>query len=277
MTNKNVSPITTTSQQAVCTEDTYNQQATEPEQKKKRNSLIIWTPRFILTFFLIFSLGLSLASIVTQGWLNGYYAAEQILLAETTLNLFAWLLLALRAHTGWIRLGGIFGCFWAVFSMGGLIFSWRSLFPDSPIIVHVNTATNTALLGAFLCLSLDTLSFTRWDRWFFRLVPLLAACTIGIVYLAAPDELRSSKFFEQTLSGTTLFLCIAVWWLRPSCWRWQPAPTLLFGLVPVILFLLAIPGLASGEANFFFLQVIQLCILLGIIRTWQKERRSLTS
>ena len=47
--------------------------------------VIIWTPRFIIIFGLTLVLGLSLESILTQGWLNKYYSGQWIFLAYVVL------------------------------------------------------------------------------------------------------------------------------------------------------------------------------------------------
>src|SRR4051794_29410632 len=60
-------------------------------------SLIIWTPRFIIIFFLVIVIGLSAASILTRGWLNGYYPAGWVLMAYTVVNLGGWIAVSICA------------------------------------------------------------------------------------------------------------------------------------------------------------------------------------
>src|SRR5260221_10758856 len=42
---------------------------------------------------------------------------------------------------------------------------------------------------------------------------------------------RSLKALENSIATIALILCILVWWLRPTSWKTQPGPTLLFGSV----------------------------------------------
>ena len=43
---------------------------------------IIWTPRFIIIFALTLVLGLSIESLLTQGWFDGYYSGLWIFQVE---------------------------------------------------------------------------------------------------------------------------------------------------------------------------------------------------
>src|SRR5262245_20155321 len=91
-------------------------------------SPIIWTPRFIIVFFLLLTTGLSGASILTRGWLNGYYQAGWVLLAYTAVNLGSWISVSICARSPWVRLGGIFGCLWAI--LMGLAFAMSAFAID---------------------------------------------------------------------------------------------------------------------------------------------------
>src|SRR5437868_2375521 len=68
-------------------------QTISPENEQQGGSLashrstIIWTPRFIVIFALTLAVGLSLASLTTQGWDNHYYQPEWILLGNTVILL----------------------------------------------------------------------------------------------------------------------------------------------------------------------------------------------
>lgn len=232
---------------------------------------IIWTPGFITTFALVLVIGLSTTSLLTQGWLNGYYTPEQVLLAFLACILGGWLTLAFIARSPWIRLGAGFGCAWVFFAGMNLVATMFSVDVNSPIIAQINAATNSALLGSYICLSIDHTPFRRWDRVFFRFAPLLAAILVATIYFLSPPPARQARVVESSIAGITLYLCLFVWWARPSCWQVQPGPTLLFGLLPITQLLLAIPKLASGESNFFFLQVTYLWVLLGILRLSQYE------
>jgi hypothetical protein len=233
----------------------------------------IWTPRFIVIFFLVSVTGLSLGSILTQGWLNGYYAGSWVLLAYTALTFGGWLAVALAARTLWARIGAVFGCVWSIFQATSFLMNLLAVNPQAPIIAHLNAATNIALLGSYVSLSINRTAFRRWDGWFFRLAFVLGAIAIVLIYLLIPADIRAPQILETITAAVALYLCISVWWLRPSCWQAQPSLTFLFGIAPVILLLLALPGLADSEANFFFTQMVLLCILLAVIRTLQGERR----
>jgi hypothetical protein len=234
---------------------------------------VIWTPRFIVLFFLVCVTGLSLASILTQSWLNGYFAGFWVLLAFTALNFGGWFALALAARTSWARIGAIFGCAWSVFEAISFLMSLLAVNPQAPIIAHLNAATNSALLGCYVALSINRTAFRRWDSWFFRIAFVLGAIAIPLIYLLVPADIRELYLLETITAAVELYLCIFVWWLRPSCWQAQPLPTFLFGIAPVILLLLALPDFADKEANFFFSQIVLLCILLAVIRTLQGEYR----
>jgi hypothetical protein len=97
------------------------------------------------------------------------------------------------------------------------------------------------------------------------------------------------------VAAAALFLSIAIWWLRPSCWQHQPGPTLLFGLSPLLLLTIAIPNSvlhepdfflaqlvsfriysygANNETHFFLAQVSLLCLLLAAMRILKCEIRN---
>src|SRR5712692_2465434 len=68
---------------------------------------IIWTPRFIVIFFLFLVIGLSADSLFTQGWENHYYPSGLVTLGQLAL-VFALLVATIGvARSWWVRLGGI--------------------------------------------------------------------------------------------------------------------------------------------------------------------------
>lgn len=235
--------------------------------------IVIWTPRFITAFVLTLVAGLSAASLLTQGWLNGYYPGDWVLLAFVALIFVAWIAVAACARSFWARIGAIAGCVWSIFTGISFVMNLLAVDPQSAIIAQLNAATNSALLGCYLCLSINRTSLHRWDGRFFRFAPLLGACVIAAIYLLTPAATRSWQSLESTTAAVMLYLAIFVWWLRPSCWKTQPGPTFLFGIAPIILLILAIPNSVNGEGNFFFSQVVLLCLLLGVIRILQCEIR----
>ncbi len=233
--------------------------------------LIIWTPTFIALFALTLVVGLSMTTILIQGWLNGHYSDETVLLAYMALLFCAWVAVLIKAGSAWVRVGALLGCLWSLFSAGNL---WLlAIDPQATSVVQINIAANSALLGTFICLSLAHTPFHLWDTWFFRLLPLLAVVILGASYLYSFKEVDAWYKAESTAVTLLLYLCSAVWLLRPSCWRSQPGPAFLFGIAPLILLLFVMPDSIGREQIFFFQQIFLLCILLGTLRILQRELR----
>lgn len=236
------------------------------------SSHVIWTPRFIVLFFLTLIVGLSLESLLTQGWLNGFYKAEWVLLAHTALIFACMILLVIRARSLWMRVGGIFGCIWAVFTGADFVASLLSVNAGSGTVVQLYAAMSSALLGTYICLSTNHVQFRRWDSWFFRLAHLLGGSAIAILYFHLGGG-HPLKILANATATVELYLCIFIWWLRPSCWRCQPCPTFLFGIAPLILLLQPVIKATDLSTYFFFSQVELLCLLLGVMRVLQGEVR----
>src|SRR5437764_6315696 len=76
---------------------------------------IIWTPRFIIIFALTLVLSLSIESLLTQGWLDGYYSGLWVFQVHVVFVCLGWLILLVLAHSSWVRIGSIFGIIWALF------------------------------------------------------------------------------------------------------------------------------------------------------------------
>lgn len=233
---------------------------------------ISWTPRFIVVFFLTLVLALSAESLLTAAIMQGWIAPILAFLPHTLAALGLLFLLITRSRSLWLRVGGVFGCTWAIFACVSFFVNALALDPKSTIPLHLTAATNAALLGTSICFSIDHTLLHRWDNWFFRFVLIIAGCVVALVYFLLPNETRSSLSLETVIATVMLFLSLFVWWLRPSCWRAVPGPTFLFGLTPFILLLLAIPDFANTSDHFFFSQVAFLTLLLGILRTLQGER-----
>src|SRR5262249_8972980 len=115
-------------------------------------SPIIWTPRFIIIFFLLLAIGLSVASMLTRGELNNYYPVGWVLAAYATLNLIAWLFVSKYASASWVRIGSIFGCLWAILMGFTFTLNAFSINYSSVIVVHTTVAASSALLCSFICL-----------------------------------------------------------------------------------------------------------------------------
>ena len=254
----------------------------------------IWTPRFMVIFALTLVIGLSVEGLLTNGWLASYYTGQWIFQVHVLFNFICWLALVVVARSSWVRIGGIFGCIWAFFMTVNITLNAFNIDPGSPVLSSVNAAICIALLGSYLCLSIARTSFSRLDTWLFGLAPIAGSIAVIALFFLTPMHERSLKALENLIATIALILCILVWWLRPTSWKTQPGPTFLFGSVPALLLLLAIPNIgfnmsnfflahvvlflsgsvSSNEANFFLPQVALLFRLLGTMRALQGEIRA---
>ncbi|HYK83952.1 MAG TPA: hypothetical protein VEV19_01210 [Ktedonobacteraceae bacterium] len=236
-------------------------------------STIIWTPRFIVLFALTLAIGLTADSLFTMAWSLHYVTAAWVSLGYIVLITGCLLGTVCVARSPWSRLGGIFGTAWAIFTSVDLVLTLYTLAPTSPVPAYLNAAISSALLGTYLCLSLEQTSLTRWDGWFFSMALLVSLTILCLTYFLAPAASRSLAPVASNIAATLLALSILVWWLRPSCWKTQPGPTLLFGLMPAIFLLLNVTTLGKGQPNFFLSQIAYLFLLLGTMRIFQGELR----
>jgi len=278
-------------------ENTTSEKTTSRENNQRVESnvshtQIIWTSRFIVIFAMTLVLGLSIESLLTQNWLNGYYSGLWIFQVHVIFVCSGWFALLILTHSSWIRIGSIFGIIWALFMAIHIII--YSLNTDLALHVHdlINAATCIALLGSYICLSIDKAPINRLDAWLFGLAPLIVCFVVILIYFLTPAYERSLTTLENAIASTALILSLLVWWIRPTSWKSQPGPTFLFGCVPLILLILAlsakefnpsnyflakvlgrpIPYLVTNDSNFFFSQVVLLCLFLGIMRVLQFER-----
>ena len=278
-------------------EKTTSEKTTSEEEIPQSESAvsrpnIIWTPRFILIFALTLVFGLSIESLLTQGWLDSYYTGLWVFQVHVIFVCLGWLALLVLAHSSWVRIGSIFGIIWALFMTLHIIIN--SLHTDLALHVYalINAATCIALLGSYICLSIDKSPFSRLDAWFFGLAPIAGCIAVTFIYFLTPANERSLTILENAIATIALILSLLVWWIRPTSWKSQPGPTFLFGCLPLILLILAlsakafnqsnyflakvlmgpIPYLLTNDSNFFFSQVALLCLFLGIIRVLQFER-----
>ncbi|HYL42470.1 MAG TPA: hypothetical protein VEU97_03705 [Ktedonobacteraceae bacterium] len=232
---------------------------------------VIWTPYFIVVFALILVLGLSLESILTQAWTNHFINALWVILAHMACIVGCVLALIVTTRSWWIRIGGIFACIWGVFAIFNQFLGLSTLTPTSPVLAYVNAAICSALLGSYICFSLERTSHTAWDTWFFRIALIISICVVGTIFLVTLATQGPLSTIESGIAALGLVFAVLVWWLRPSCWQTQAGPTFLFGLTPTITLLLTLTGLGHGSTNFFLSQVALLTFLLAIIRTLQGE------
>ena len=278
-------------------ENTTSEQTTSEEKKQQveasvSRTKIIWTPRFIILFALILVFALTIESLLTQGWLNGYYTGLWIFQIHVILVCLGWLALLVLAHSSWVRVASIFGIIWAFFITLHIII--YLLNTDLALRVHalMNAASCIALLGSYICLSIDKAPFNRLDAWFFGLAPIIGCIAVTLIYFLTPTNERSLTTLENAIATIALVLSLLVWWIRPTSWKSQPGPTFLFGCVPLILLILALSAkefnpsnyflakvlmqpisyLLTNDSNFFFSQVALLFLFLGIMRVLQFER-----
>ena len=258
--------------------------------------VVIWTPAFIVIFVLTLVFGSSVEGILTQGWIYSYYTGQWIFQVHVILISLCWLAILVLARSNWIRLGSIFGCIWGLFMTLNITLIALHASSTSSVLIHVNAATCIALLGSYICLSINKTPLSRVDAWFFGLAPIVGSIAVAFIYYITPAHVRSLNTLENAIATVALVLSLLVWWIRPTSWKTQPGPAFLFGSVPILLLLLAIsntigfvrfnmsnfflphvvlfPGPLTGEAHFLYAQVALLFLLLGTMRVLQHERRA---
>jgi len=236
---------------------------------------IIWTPGFIGTFTLIFIIGMSLNSVLAQDWIDGGNNEFWILIAHVILVLGGWVAAIVMLRSRWARLGSIFGCAWAAFTALNLTAGYLHVFQTFDIRASLNALISCLLLGLSICLSIDRTLLRRWDTWFFRLaIPAgIGIAVIPFVVILGAGATSPLGALESDIAASVVILSLTIWWLRPSCWKTQPGPALLFGLVPAFLLYLAIPGAANRATNIYFMETLYLCMFLGILRVIQGDIR----
>lgn len=235
----------------------------------------IWTPPFLLIFSFTLVFGIGIASIVTHIWTNStLYTVDQVGMIAALLLSVVWLATIGIARSRWMRLGALFSLLWAVATLGQFWLSKHGIASQSVLQIQIHTVENSALLAGALCLSVGRTRLKRRGTIFFWLLPILFCAYLAYAYLKEPADTRSLLLIQEKFASLALYASIAIWWLRPSCWRDQPGPAFLFGLAAVILFLLNRSGNLGTEQNVFFLQIFFLCHLLAAARVLQGERRT---
>ncbi|MFL5693378.1 MAG: hypothetical protein ACJ795_16400, partial [Ktedonobacteraceae bacterium] len=145
-------------------------------------SAVIWTPHFIVIFALVLVLGLSLESVLTQAWSNHFINASWVISAHVACIVGCVLAIIVTTRSWWLRMGGIFACIWAVFTIFNQFLILSTLIPTSPVPAYVNAAICSALLGSYICFSLERTPHTAWDTWFFRIALTIGVCIVGIIF-----------------------------------------------------------------------------------------------
>ncbi|HEY6410443.1 MAG TPA: hypothetical protein VIY29_23570, partial [Ktedonobacteraceae bacterium] len=243
-------------QPAELTQQTTTSSAISPTPPPHPTSTApIWTPRFMLLFALTLVIVMSVDSLLTQTVMSRLLSEAWVSLAHL-LPAFACLLATIIVtRSWWVRLGAIFASIWVLFmSINHLLYLY-TLDPNSTIPSLLNVTICSALLGAYICLSIDRTPFTRWDSWFFRFILIGSIFVVPLIYIATPAENRTLNTIESDLAALALAFSLLVWWARPSCWKIQPGLALFFGIVPAIELLLSVvPGLGTGATNFYLTQ-----------------------
>ncbi len=240
-------------------------------QKIPSSHPIVWTPYFIVVFFLTLVTGLSVESLLTQGWLNRAYNVQKILLGHIIIILGVLIALVIKGRSTWIRVGGLFGCIWAVFTGASYIAILVGLTSRSAIELEFQAATACALLGTYICFSTHNIPFRRWDSLFFWLAPIVGGGAVALLYVHSLANPHHARVLIDATTTVLLWLSVAIWWLRPSCWRSQPCITFLFGLAAILI--IAVPSIPNDSMGtpLFVSQLLLLCLLLGVLRVVQGE------
>ncbi len=216
-------------------------------------------------------IGLSVESLLTQGWLNKVLKAEWVLLIHTLLILIPFSVLSIKAHSTWIRAGSIFGCVWAVFTAASYIVTLFNIGGRSIIALEFRAVTACALTATFICFSTHRVAFRRWDNLFFWLAPFVGGGAVAVLYILSRNDVHHTRVLISATTTVLLSLCVAIWWLRPSCWRGQPCITFLFGIAALLLLVVPLMNSDTLGTPFFLSQVLLLCLLLGVMRIVQGE------
>lgn len=282
MADSVIQPETNDSDPSPAIEQDLHDKAEEEDNKAasvddEHHAPVIWTPRFIGAFALIFVIGMSLNSLLAQDWIDSGNNEYWIMVAHVVLVLGGWIAAIVIARSRWVRLGSIFGIVWAVFSGLNLTTGYLHAYQTFDIQASLNALISCSLLGLTICLAIDRTPLRRWDTWFFRLALIvgIGIAAIPFIVSAAAGLGTTSPIgvLESDIAGAAVILSLCIWWLRPSCWRTQPGVMLLFGLVPAFLLFLAIPGAADRATNIFFLETLYFCMFLGILRVIQEDVR----
>lgn len=252
---------------------------------------IIWTPRFLLVFALTLVLGVSTDSLLASGWSANLFTNLGLwfILGSIALAATGWALLGVVTRSRWIRVGCIFGGICTLFLVLNTLTNLMGVDPATPIQSYINVATCTALLGAYIGLSIEGTLLSPWDFWLFLLLPILMVIGVSLTYILTPQA--SIITTENAAAAATSIASCLVWWARPSCWKHRLGPTFIFGIVPFIQLSMALVngslhdffflqviaprnGGFNNLNNFFFAQFILLCLLLGCMRLAKSEIRN---
>src|SRR5579859_6814347 len=76
---------------------------------------VIWTPRFIVLFAFALALGLSLESLLTQGWAVRWFTGTWVFIGHLLLVSAGWIILLRVSRSRWVHLGAIFGLIFVAF------------------------------------------------------------------------------------------------------------------------------------------------------------------
>lgn len=244
---------------------------TQPETRENKPP-VIWTPGFTVIFGLIVILGLSGASMITQGWTNAYYPLGVVLILYHIPVLIGWIILFRLTQSFWLKCSALLGVLWVVLSCSYYWGTYNWLDPFSTLTLHLQVTAGVVFAGAYLCLSLASLSESRWDVWFFRLTPVLLILMLGIALYFRLYTGTLLGNTEVVMANEVEYFSLSVLWLRPACWKAQPGPTFLFGLFPLIATIATmLTAISNTTQRFFFIQVAFIAMFLAIIHLIRQE------
>lgn len=238
----------------------------------ERPAPIIWTPPFIVSCFIIFTLGLGLASLLAYSWTNSsFIVPARLFLLYAGVTLLCWLGAIFFSRSTWIRIGSIGAALWALFNMLYAYFQLHGIYANPPVIQQFHFATACSLFIASLALSYAQARGGRWDTLLSWFIALLICAYLAFSFLRTPPANSHMLYLEGKLNTLVMFLTIFIWWFRPANWQQRPGLTLTFGITGLISYILW-RSAAITEATIFFQQVVFLLLILSALRIIQEER-----
>src|SRR5260370_7106053 len=165
---------------------------------KALDTAIIWTPRFIIMFSLTLALGLSVESLITQAWSIRWFTGTWVFLAQIALVSAGWIALLAVSRSRWIRLGAAFGLVCAAFMAINIIIQAILIQPSHFLLAHVDVVTCLALLGCYICLSIDRLPTGPSYSCFLRLTTITLVSILALLFYLRPG--RAFSVLERSVT-----------------------------------------------------------------------------
>jgi hypothetical protein len=241
-------------------------------ERTERQEPIIWTPPFIVSCFIIFTLGLGLASLLAYSWTNsGFIVPARLFLLYAGVTFLCWLIAIFFSRSAWVRIGSIGAALWALFNALYAYFQLHGIAANPLVIQQFHFATACSLFIASLALSYAQTRGSRWDTLLSWFIALLICAYLAFSFRHVPPANSHILYLEGKLNTLAMFLTIFVWWFRPANWQKQPGLTLAFGVSGLIIYALW-RGAAITETTIFFQQVVFLLLILSALRIVQEGR-----